>query len=119
MSSALRVLFLAAEVDPYFKVGGLDDVAGSLPPVLRHMGVDLRLVLPLHGGIRFLFEEATPVKLMKTLVRAIHVYQHQAIWQALQLWGMRRDFSRERSAHEYLRLYQEVNYVREKRPVEV
>jgi len=52
MSSALRVLFLAAEADPFFKVGGLGDVAGSLPPVLRRMGVDIRLVLPLHGGIR-------------------------------------------------------------------
>ena len=52
MSSALRVLFLAAEADPFFKVGGLGDVAGSLPPVLRQMGVDIRLVLPLHGGIR-------------------------------------------------------------------
>jgi starch synthase len=52
MGSALRVLFLAAEADPFFKVGGLGDVAGSLPPVLHEMGVDIRLVLPLHGGIR-------------------------------------------------------------------
>jgi starch synthase len=52
MSSALRVLFLAAEADPFFKVGGLGDVAGSLPPVLRRMGVDIRLVLPLHAGLR-------------------------------------------------------------------
>ncbi len=52
MSSALRVLFLAAEADPFFKVGGLGDVAGSLPPVLRRMGVDIRLVLPLHSGLR-------------------------------------------------------------------
>ena len=51
MSSALRVLFLAAEADPFFKVGGLGDVAGSLPPVLRRMGVDIRLALPLHGGV--------------------------------------------------------------------
>ena len=38
MSAALQVLFLAAEADPFFKVGGLGDVAGSLPPVLRRMG---------------------------------------------------------------------------------
>ncbi len=52
MNAALRVLFLAAEADPFFKVGGLGDVAGSLPPILRRMGVDIRLVLPLHAGIR-------------------------------------------------------------------
>jgi len=52
MRSALRVLFLAAEADPFLKVGGLGDVAGSLPPVIRRLGADIRLALPLHGGLR-------------------------------------------------------------------
>jgi len=52
MNSILKVLFLAAEAEPFVKVGGLGDVAGSLPPALGSMSVDVRLVLPLHGVIR-------------------------------------------------------------------
>jgi starch synthase len=52
MTSPLSVLFLASEAEPFIKVGGLGDVAGSLPRALRAQGVDIRLVIPLHGSIR-------------------------------------------------------------------
>ncbi len=52
MNQILKVMFLAAEAEPFVKVGGLGDVAGSLPPALRKMSVDVHLVLPLHGVIR-------------------------------------------------------------------
>ncbi len=50
----LRVLFLASEADPFIKVGGLGDVAGSLPYALQALGpeIDVRLVIPFHAGIR-------------------------------------------------------------------
>ncbi len=56
----IRVMFLAAEADPLVKVGGLGDVAGSLPRALQDLsaaatggyGVDIRLVLPFHAAIR-------------------------------------------------------------------
>jgi starch synthase len=58
MSASLRVLFLAAEAHPFIKIGGLGDVAGSLPQALRAIPpspagpqVDVRVVIPLHGGI--------------------------------------------------------------------
>jgi starch synthase len=55
----MRVLFLAAEADPFVKIGGLGDVAGSLPQALRALKnldgtspIDVRLVIPYHGAIQ-------------------------------------------------------------------
>ena len=42
----LKVLFVASEVNPYIKSGGLGDVAGSLPPALKKLGMDIRIVFP-------------------------------------------------------------------------
>lgn len=46
----LKVLFLAAEATPFVKVGGLADVAGSLPKALQQIDVDVRLMLPRYGN---------------------------------------------------------------------
>lgn len=42
----LKVLFAAAECDPLAKVGGLADVVGSLPKVLKKRGVEVAVALP-------------------------------------------------------------------------
>jgi starch synthase len=42
----LRVLFVASEAHPLIKTGGLADVAGSLPVALKHLGCDVRLLIP-------------------------------------------------------------------------
>ena len=57
MSQTINVLFLAAEAEPFVKVGGLGDVAGTLPRALRALSseelkIDVRLVLPLHTVIK-------------------------------------------------------------------
>lgn len=56
----LHVLFMASEAAPLVKVGGLGDVAGSLPLALRDLQppartgpmLDVRLVLPFHDAIK-------------------------------------------------------------------
>jgi starch synthase len=72
----IKVLFLASEADPLVKVGGLGDVAGSLPPALRRLTaeetggytLDVRTVIPFHTAVRkkvtapeFLFDFEVPV----------------------------------------------------------
>src|SRR6266542_4359339 len=57
MSNTINVLFLAAEAEPFVKVGGLGDVAGSLPRALRSLSnddikLDVRLVLPHHPAVK-------------------------------------------------------------------
>jgi len=57
MSETIKVLFLAAEADPFVKVGGLGDVAGSLPQAIRGLSnedlkIDIRLVFPYHPVIK-------------------------------------------------------------------
>ncbi|MFQ6100984.1 MAG: glycogen synthase [Anaerolineae bacterium] len=48
----LKILFLAAEAVPFAKMGGLADVAGSLPKAIRALGHDVRLMIPRYGTIR-------------------------------------------------------------------
>ncbi len=48
----MNILFVAAEVAPFIKTGGLADVAGALPPALRRLGHDARIVMPRFQRIR-------------------------------------------------------------------
>jgi starch synthase len=50
----LRILFVTSEAFPLIKTGGLADVSGSLPAALRHLGEDVRLLIP---GYRQVFEK--------------------------------------------------------------
>jgi starch synthase len=52
MSKPRSVLFLASEVTPLAKVGGLADVVGALPIALRRQGVDARILMPRYGTIK-------------------------------------------------------------------
>lgn len=45
-SHALRVMFVASEIYPLAKTGGLADVCASLPQALAFRGADIRLLMP-------------------------------------------------------------------------
>lgn len=46
-----KILFVAAEAVPFAKAGGIADVAGALPAVLKKRGHDIRLFIPMYGII--------------------------------------------------------------------
>jgi len=90
MPTPLKVLFLASEADPFVKVGGLGDVAGSLPKALRELGrdLDVRLIIPFHTVIRpenlnlqreavftiMRAGEEMPVQVFRTALNGLPVY---------------------------------------------
>ncbi|RPJ42502.1 MAG: hypothetical protein EHM21_12735 [Chloroflexi bacterium] len=55
----LRILFLAAEMVPFAKTGGLADVAGALPKALKELGHDIRTCMP-----RYVFINKNKVNLL-------------------------------------------------------
>src|SRR5258708_18223660 len=48
---SLNILFIATEVAPFAKEGGVADVAGSLPKALAALGHNVRIAVPRYGTI--------------------------------------------------------------------
>jgi starch synthase len=49
----MNVLFVVWENDPFFKMGGLGDIARSLPGALKTMDVDIRVITPYYKVVKF------------------------------------------------------------------
>lgn len=49
----MNVLFVVWENDPFFKLGGLGDIARSLPGALKEIGVDIRVIIPYYKVAKF------------------------------------------------------------------
>ncbi len=47
----MRVLIVSSEIVPYAKTGGLADVTGTLPKVLRKMGVEADCIMPRYSQV--------------------------------------------------------------------
>lgn len=48
----MKVLFPVWELDPFFKMGGLGDVARALPGALKKLGVDIRVMIPYYKVVK-------------------------------------------------------------------
>ena len=71
----MRILFVAAEVAPLAKVGGMGDVVGALPKVLRKMGHDVRILMPYYGFI------SEKVKISK-----VPIWEGKVMFQDVQIF---------------------------------
>ncbi len=47
----MKLLFAASEIAPFFRTGGLAEVAGSLPAALARLGAEVRAVMPLYQAV--------------------------------------------------------------------
>lgn len=54
----MKVLFATSEIAPWVKTGGLGDVAAALPPALRALGCDVRVLVPRYPALREAFPAA-------------------------------------------------------------
>lgn len=76
----MNVLFVAAEVAPLVKTGGLADVAGALPGTLRTAGHDVRVVMPRYRVLR---EQGIPMEgpLAATFLPLGERAEEQRVWR--------------------------------------
>jgi starch synthase len=87
---------------------------GTVPIVRRIGGLTDTIVdandVTIHDGTAtgFAFEEAVANHMIDALDRALALYRQPVIWRRLQRSAMTQDFGWERSARQYLALYQKV-----------
>ena len=81
-------------------------------PVVRAVGGLVDTVRPYNAkngqGTGFLFSDYSPAALRDAILRASPPTGSHAAWRRLQINGMKKDFSWERSAAEYLKVYKRV-----------
>jgi starch synthase len=68
---SLSIAFVASEVAPFAKSGGLADVAGALPRELHKLGHDVRVFMPLYSNIQHSTLGLVPVAAVTDVVVAL------------------------------------------------
>ncbi len=74
----MRICFVASEVAPLAKTGGLADVAGALPRHLHAQGHDIRVIMPLYSSIGTAALEMLPVESAQNVELRLgaHLYRY-------------------------------------------
>jgi starch synthase len=80
-------------------VGGLADTVRDYAPSTGKGG-------PREKPTGFVFREYSPAALLEALMRAFALFPDTRKWRALQVAGMQQDFSWDRSAREYVKIYE-------------
>lgn len=72
----MKILFVAAEAAPLAKVGGMGDVVGALPKVLRDLGHDVRVFMPYYGFLPDKIKiPKEPVWEGEAMFQTFHIYE--------------------------------------------
>ena len=59
-------------------------------------------------GTGFLFEKYSPQALLNKIAKALEIYKQKKTWEQIQINGMKKDFSWEKSAILYKKIYQKL-----------
>lgn len=84
----MNILFVASEIAPYVKTGGLGDVVSAFPSALRSQGHSVSVAVPLYPGIRDGVEgiKRTGIRLAVPLRSAVI---HAPVWMGKTDRGVR------------------------------
>ncbi len=79
-------------------------------PIVRRTGGLADTVVPFDGekGTGFCFLEYTSSEMLAAIKQALKIYSEPLRWQSLVLRAMTQDWSWNRSAHEYVQLYESI-----------
>jgi starch synthase len=96
-----------------YEPGGLNQIYslkyGTVPVVRATGGLEDTIdEQPLGGGNGFKFWGYSPSALMDALHRALDTFRNKDEWTRMMRRGMMQDFSWDKSAHEYVRVYERV-----------
>jgi len=99
----LNVLFVASEIAPWVKTGGLGDVAAALPEALRVAGADVRVLVPAYPALKAAFP-AAPLLATLPSGNAFHGAALRAVHtaQGMPLYLLECDACFDRSGNPYL-----------------
>jgi len=96
-----RLLFVASEAYPLIKTGGLADVAGSLPEVLRQQGMDVRLLLPAYQDVLESIESPVLVADLEVDGAALRILGTRLPGTELETWLLEHPLFSQRPGNPY------------------
>jgi starch synthase len=87
----MKILFVASEMEPYVKIGGIADVIGTLPKKLAGLGCEVRVVIPYYRRIRAKLSRLgiKPRLVSKKLVFCLDWLPHEGLIREIDTGGVK------------------------------